>query len=144
MLRTGILVAVLTMAAAVAPGRADLVDPADVDLDSLRELARRDPFVVLVEAPKARTVQKPPETVLVPPPPPPAPPPLVVEVAAVARAPERQVALIRYRGEEYLVHPGWTGEGIDGFDGRFRVKAFETGMLVVEDRLLGTEAGFPF
>jgi hypothetical protein len=95
-----------------------------------------DPFRTLIEKPK-RPDPRPVDPVPVPLTPRPAPiRPISLEVLALVRG-ERassQMALIEYRGQEYLIRKDWDGSGESSFDQRFRVKELTGDELVLYDR----------
>jgi len=80
-----------------------------------------DPFVSLIERKKPEPRPTTPVVVKPRPPVKRGPPPLVIDVLARVGGADEEMALIAYKGGEFLVGKGWDGVGEDGFDGRFRV-----------------------
>lgn len=94
-----------------------------------------DPFMSLIEKPVPRRDDIRPPVPVPLPPQPKAIAPIAVEVLALVRGrgDGTQMALIQYRGEEFLVRQGWDGAGETGFDGRFKVVALADDELVLYD-----------
>jgi len=83
-----------------------------------------DPFVVLLEPPARPAPPAPPPDVVTLPRPAPPPPPLMIELLGFVQDGDsgEALAVIEYRGREYVVGDGWSGDPDDSrFDGRFRV-----------------------
>ena len=92
-----------------------------------------DPFLTLIEK-KRRTAPAKKPTVFRPPPPTVQRiPPLVVKMSTVISSGDEHMAVIEYKGQDFVVGKGWDGAGEDGFDGRFRVVDVDTDKIVVYD-----------
>lgn len=92
-----------------------------------------DPFVILIEKPKPPAPPK-QATVFRPP----APtvrqiPPLVVSINALISSGDEYMAVIEYKGNDYVVGKGWDGTGEKEFDGRFKVVEIEDDKITVFD-----------
>lgn len=93
-----------------------------------------DPFVSLVERPKRREKKREPIRVVPPTPVRKRVPALQLRVEFwVGDEAGEEAAVVSYQGQDYLVHPGWDGDGEDQFDGRFRVLEVEQGAVLVFD-----------
>jgi hypothetical protein len=92
-----------------------------------------DPFLTLIEKKRKAPPPKKP-TVFRPPPPTVARiPPLVVKMSTVISSGEEHMAVIEYKGQDYVVGKGWDGAGEKDFDGRFRVVDVDIDKIVVYD-----------
>ncbi len=91
-----------------------------------------------------------PFVVLIAPPPPPAPPPvqttfqpqvqaapqvppLVLKIQTIIGAGDDNLAVIDYKGAEYIVGKGWEGADESNFDKRFKVVEVESDKMIVYD-----------
>lgn len=92
-----------------------------------------DPFVILVEKPKPPPPPVPDRTKVVLPTLPRKPPPVIVKLLTLVTAGKETLALVSYKGEEYVVGSGWNGADEEGFDRAFRVVSVGRDELVLYD-----------
>lgn len=92
-----------------------------------------DPFLTLIEKPERKAPPKQPTVFRPPPPTVERIPPLVVKMSTVISSGDEHMAVIEYKGQDYVVGKGWDGSGESDFDGRFRVVDVDTDKLVVYD-----------
>jgi len=94
----------------------------------------RDPFVVLIEKPKPKRRPTKPTAFRPPPPTRKRIPPLVIKISALISSGDETMAVIEYKGADYVVGKGWDGTDEDGFDKRFKVVDVEDDKVIVFDK----------
>lgn len=97
----GIAVLVLFVAGPALTLAQDLADYSDPN-----KLPKRDPFLILIKPPPMPFAPIKPVTSSAPPPPP-APKPAQFKVNAIAGEAPQFVAVLSYKGKDYIAEPGW-------------------------------------